>query len=307
MNYFIGILSVVFWSGAFVYSKKLMPYMTPYEIVFYRYFISGVFFYIILKVMKGKSLERRKIGSLILASFMGISLYPVLSCFSLNYISASMAGILNGSIPMITLLFERFIYKRRLSLKMIIALIMSIVGILISTSADGPNGSSALGVTLMLSSLVCWVIFAYINDSLFDQYTGLELICYESIIGSLLILPVFLRSSDDFVRQFTVLANWQVLINLSLLAIVISSCGYLCYMHGLKKLGVPFMSFVMNLFPIMSVISAFIILGERVTIKVAIGLAIIVASVVLVKNKGQVENNTKVAINDSLKAEFVKK
>lgn len=307
MNYFIGVLSVVFWSGAFVYSKKLMPYMTPYEIVFYRYFIAGVFFYIILKITKGKSLEGKKLGTLILASVLGIFLYPLLSCVSLKYISASMAGILNGSIPLITLVFEKFIYKRKLSLKMILALLLSIVGILISTSFASGSNSSFFGVGIMLISLICWVVFAYVNDSLFEQYTGLELICYESIIGSIIILPTIINSVSDFERQVSFVSNSDVIINLLLLAIVISSFGYLCYMYGLKKLGVPFMSFLMNLFPLMSVLSAYLILGEKITVRVAMGLVIIIFSVVLANDRGKSGNISKNEEKNKIELEFVKK
>ncbi len=282
MKYVIGLLSVVLWGLTFVFTKELLNYMTPFEIVFYRYLISGLFY---LSIMKRSKWTRDEITRMIVAAFLGIALYSVLANYSLKYLSAALAGVLNGAIPLLTILGERFFRKTKLTTKIYIAFGISFAGILMLTSQDGNSESTVFGAVLMLIALIAWVIFTFMNERLFNNHSDVEILCYESLIGSMMVSPFVFNSKLAIERQVLLLGQPSVLIYLLILGVVISGVGYMCYMYGLRHLGVSFMSFVMNLLPGISVLCAFLILHESISLLDIGGLILVATSVIIAKQR----------------------
>lgn len=282
MSYCIGILSALLWGASFVFTKHLLVYMTPYEVVFYRYLLSGLFLLVFIK--KGQKKKQHPWKYLMFVSFLGIAFYPVLSCFALKYLSATMAGILNGTIPLLTVLGERFFRKKALTVHVIMALILSSVGILILTK-KGDGQSAFIGILLTIISLIAWVAFTFMNEPLLKTYKETELLCYESLIGAVMVMPFVLYSKDSFLKQIDLMTNPVVVKQMIILSILVSACGYLCYMYGLKKLGVAFMAFVMNLLPCFAVLIAFVMLQEKISSFQLVGLLMISVSVLIINKK----------------------
>lgn len=284
-NFITGIACTVFWGTSFVFMKVLVQYLSPIEVAFYRYFITGLFFlgWMLISGKKPK-IHKEDLGGIALMSILGISLYSYLFGYSIKWVSASEAGILNGTIPMITLLVEVFFLKKKIVLRQIFALLLSIYGIILISTADKENiGGSLFGYAIMLIALVLWVGYSYIAKSYFNKYTEVEINCYQSLIGSFVFIP-FILYHISF-EHIQTLINPSVIINLLLLSIGSTSFGYLFYLKGLKTLGISTMSFMMNLLPVVAIISGFFILNEAITLVKLTGLTFILISVYLVSIK----------------------
>lgn len=284
-NFITGIACTVFWGTSFVFMKVLVQYLSPIEIAFYRYLITGLFFlgWMLISGKKPK-IHKEDLGGIALMSILGISLYSYLFGYSMKWVSASEAGILNGTIPMITLLVEVFFLKKKIVLRQIFALLLSIYGIILISTADKENiGGSLFGYAIMLIALVLWVGYSYIAKSYFNKYTEVEINCYQSLIGSFVFIP-FILYNISF-EHIQTLINPSVIINLLLLSIGSTSFGYLFYLKGLKTLGISTMSFMMNLLPVVAIISGFFILNEAITLVKLTGLTFILISVYLVSIK----------------------
>ncbi|MCH4890812.1 DMT family transporter [Acidaminobacter sp. JC074] len=284
MKHLVGLLSAVFWSLSFVFTKQLLIYMTPIEVVFYRYLLAGIFYRFMLR-NKTNNWTKEEKKTLIVSALLGITIYPIMACYSVSYISASFAGILNGTIPMLTILGERFFRGKSLTKRTIMALLISLIGIALLTGESETSKAPLLGAALMILSLVAWVIFTFINEKLFVRHTSLEILTYECLIGSIVMTPLVIFSKETLIRQINLFTNMSVVGNMIVLAFLVSGCGYLCYMYGLKHLGVAYMSFVMNLLPVFSVISAVILIHEPIYTKDVIALILISSSVVLMTKK----------------------
>lgn len=291
MSYIIGVLSAVLWGLTFVFTKNLLVFMNPYEIAFYRHGISGLFYVALLLSLKSKvnlkSINKSDLYKIIAAGFLGMALSPLLICSSMNYISASLAGILNGAIPLITIIGERVFKKTKITPRVSFAIVLSLVGIFLLSGKSDASASPLMGILLVLTGLITWVAFTFINETLFTKYSELELLTYESLIGATMVLPFIVYSTKSINRQVELFQNPTVVINMLILAIGISGIAYLCYMYGLRHLGVAFMSFVMNLLPAFSVISAYIFLSEKLSYMDIVGLVLITISVIVAKKKSK--------------------
>ncbi len=261
--------------------------MAPAELGFYRYGISGLFFYIVIHIQGKKiNIAKKDLLRMSWVSLIGISLYTWLALYALTYISASLCGVLNGMIPLLTIFGERFFRNKPLNGKVMIGLSLSLFGIvLMSQSGSNAGSSPLLGAFLVLLSLLMWVFFTFKNEVFFETYSEIEILCVQSIMGAFFMIPVVFRTSPDIIRQFTYFTNPDLVKYLMILSVLITGGGYLCYMYGVKHLGVRFMSFVMNLLPVVAMISAFFLLGETISLIDIVGVTLVIASVYIVKSK----------------------
>lgn len=292
MKHLIGISSAILWGFSFAFMKQLLEFLTPAEIVFYRHGLSGIFFGILILLSKRKfKIIKEDMVQFLMISFLGIVLYQVLICQALTFVSTSFTAVLNGTIPLITLLGERIFRKKKITTTASIALAISLTGIGIMTLFDSKGASAPIiGTLLILIALTSWVSFTFLSEKLFSRYTEIEVLCYQSLIGAFMMLPLILRNSSDLQRQLTYLSHKEIVLNMLVLSLGVSALGYLCYMYGLKHLGVSYMSFVMNLLPGFAMFGAYIILREVIRITDWIGVVLIVSSVIIVKKDIDTKN-----------------
>ncbi len=238
----------------------------------------------------------------LLISFLGIVFYQILTCYALTLISASLTGILNGTIPLLTILGERFFRKKVLHPKIYAALGLSLTGIIIMTFYDSNGGNApVLGAAVMLIALIGWVAFTFLSEKLFLRYSEVEILCYQSFIGALMMTPFLFRNLNALQRQLTYFTNKDIIINMLVLSLGISSLGYLCYMYGLKHIGVGYMGFAMNLLPVFAMFGAFIVLNEIISTTDWIGVGLIVSSVTLAKKDSEKIKLTRIKFRNIIK------
>lgn len=291
LGYFIGILSAVFWGVGPIFTKRLLTYFTPLEVAVYRYLIAGLFL-LGLVVITNKSLkvERADLPKIIVSSILGYSLYSIVAGYALFFISASFCGILNGMIPIVTMLIERVFRKKPLGLKGILSLVLSVGGVVfLSFSGTGSNSNPLLGIGLVLIGILGWVAFTYMSENLNEKYGCIEMLTLQSLIGSVLIIPFSYKSMLANRMQ---LINGGALLDLLILGIIVSGIGYICYMIGVEKTNLKFMSFVMNLLPVVALIAAALFLNESIRFFDLIGVSMIIGSLFYVAHGNASNKNT---------------
>lgn len=283
MMHLISILSVFLWGLSFIFSKDLVSIMSPIELSFYRYFLSGLLFLVISKDQV--RIDNTDIKQMVLASILGVSIYSVLYNLSLLYLSSSAAGMINGTIPLITIFCERLFKGRRLTSRTMMSLLLSLSGIALMSLGNMGHSVTWIGILLMIVALFFWVLYTLINEKLLIKYSGTMLLSYQSIIGSLLLLPFILFKENSIEIQIGYFTNYSILFSIIFLAMIISGGGYLCYMYGLKHKGAKYMAFVMNLLPAVTLFYGVLIAKENLTIQQVMGMILVSGSIVFISER----------------------
>lgn len=295
MNYIIGLLSALLWGLSFAYNKSLLSVMSPVELGFYRYLISGVFFLVII-YGKGRKIRMARTDFIKLSgiALVGITLYTWLALYALTFISASLCGVLNGTIPLLTMLGERVFRKKKQAYSVYFAIILSMAGIYImSIGGQQDTQTALLGPLLVMLSLIMWIFMTFKNETYYQKYREIDILCVQSLMGALFMFPFVFIMGGTLADQISYFTDSKVLVDLMIISIAITGMGYLCYMYGVKHLGVGFMSFVMNLLPVVGLISSSIMLGEVINFGSILGVVLIVLSVLLAKQSTPKDKNFK--------------
>jgi drug/metabolite transporter (DMT)-like permease len=177
-------------------------------------------------------------------------------------------------------LFASFILGEKLSIKKISGLVVGLVGVFIALLNDGSfnQGEFYLGALLLLLGAISFAIFTVLTKKIIFRLGNLVTNAFSFLLGCLAIIPM-LAANGQAVLTFDLCVLPQILY----LSIMVTGVGYLCYFKALSMLDTSLGSMTFFLKPILASIFAAFFLHETITFNLMIGIAIVVLSVVWVK------------------------
>ena len=302
LRYHILALAVVgVWGVTFVCTKVLIGAgMDPAGIFLCRFVLAyaGIWLYTVLtgkekKVWNGWGDE----GVFLLLGISGGSLYFLTENTALAYTQASNTAFLVCSAPLFTaiftLLYSRFgkgrfalgLEKVRLGWPLVGGTLLALAGMALVLFGRGEVSLSAKGDFLAVAAAVCWAVYSLFMGQMTREYGTLTATRKVFFYGLLTILPFMGGSGDSLSKE--VLGQPVVWTNLVFLGMVASLLCFLAWNLVIDKLGNITSTNYVYLNPVFTLISASVLLGERMTPSAALGSAAILAGVILAGRSGR--------------------
>ncbi|MBB6215265.1 drug/metabolite transporter (DMT)-like permease [Anaerosolibacter carboniphilus] len=298
---FLAYISIIFtaliWGLSFLSIKVTIAVFPPMTLAFIRFVMASIIIGAIFKIKeKDTRLAREDRFLMVMAGFLGITVYFYFENNGVKFISASNASMIIAAIPIFTLIFEAIVFKTRLTLQQGISVLISFLGVYLivgNTGGGSYEGESWLGYLMMFGAVFCWVAYSLITKPLFEKYSQLAIVYYQTIIGTVLFVPFVLFEKTDWH-----LVNGKVTLNVLFLGIFCSALAYYLYVYAMDIIGVSNSSLYLNLIPIVTVVASFLILKETVGYLQILGGILVVASVYLVNYKGSENRKETITIKD---------
>ncbi|KAB3539040.1 DMT family transporter [Alkaliphilus pronyensis] len=274
------ISAIIIFSLNFISMKYLVKYIPPFGLIFLRFALASIFFNIVILFRKEKHIikkdDKKKV---VLAGFVGIVIYYCFQTIALIYISASLAALICGLIPIFTLLTKVFIDKRRLALSELLIFLISIVGVFLVLDMGLKelfSSSEIIGFLYMLLAVLSWIVYTILTYSLQNSYDTLTLISKQFNASTIILLIISIIDLPKMLIAFKQVEILPILIgNLLFVGIICSALGYFFYIYGMEKLGVEISSLYMNLLPALTAIISYFVLDEILNTKQIIGIVIV--------------------------------
>ena len=278
-GYLLAATCVFFWGITFVCTKYLLRDFSPLEILFYR-FIAAYLGLWILRPRYEKIAARDNI-LFALAGFFGVILYQLFENIAINYTNASNVSVIVSICPLFTAIFSQiFLKEKHLSVWFIIGFIISITGVtLVCLNGNKTLEFKPKGDFLALFSAVCWglysVVISLINRKNYDQICATRRIFFFAV---LMMIPLMIFTNDiSIIQNSTRFAKPLNILSLLFLGIIASGFCFAAWNKACKIVGTVKVSCGLYLIPIVTIIFAFFVLGEKITLAGALGAAITIA------------------------------
>jgi len=303
------IACVLFWGFSFISIKITVAVFPPMTLGAFRFALAVVIlFFIKRKIAPKEKLIMKDIPLLAGAGITGVTLYFFFENNGVSLIPASEASIFVGAIPVITMISEaawvkisfdqnrnrnRKLMKEDLNIEEktavnekrqslffkailpVIGALLSLAGVALVAGVSFALSGTALGYIFMSGACVSWVIYCFLTRSLFINHSRIFIVFWQSLFGFIGFLPFMFFESSWRVPGLEV---WGHLLFLGLFC---SALGYWFYAMALEDLGVGQATIFINLIPVVSVLGAFFILGERLRPLQWFGAALVLAGVYL--------------------------
>ena len=285
--------ALILWSSSFVAIKFAYTTYPPLTLAVVRFIVATLILGALTLLPKNRvKLEKKDIFTVAVCGLTGIMLYAVLQNIAMQWTSASSATLIIASYPIITLLMESLIYKKKLSVVKIIAVLIAIVGVVILAyvKAETRIEGELLGILLLVLAGVVWAVYNFMTKKVVNRYPPITLLFYSTLFGTIFMLPLALLER----------AQWQQPTAVSFLCMMFlgvfcSVIAFLLYNHGLKTMAPSTITSMLNLVPIFGVFFSWLLLGEQVTLRKFVGGAIVIFGVMLSVRNTKTESDKETA------------
>lgn len=273
-------LTAVIWGLSFLSIKISVAVIPPMTLALLRFIMASVLLSLMIRILEpGSKLKKEDIPALSVAGIIGITVYFFFENNGVKMTTASVASMIIAAIPILSLLADYLFFKSPLSPYKIFCVLLSIIGVYLVVGANltGPHGrSNLMGNLMMMGAALSWVAYGIFTRPLGKKYSQLYIVTYQTIFGTLCLVPFSLLE----------MGNWQpvstvVMLNVAFLGVFCSALGYYLYVYALKSLGIGVVSLFINLIPVVTVISSYFILKETISPAQMAGGALIIVSVYL--------------------------
>jgi drug/metabolite transporter (DMT)-like permease len=279
ISYILALFVVFVWSVTFVSTKILLEYLSPTEILFYRYVIAYLLFFAAdPKIIWPLSL--RDEVRFALAGLLGITLYFLFENFALVFSTASNVSLLVSVAPMLTGLVAHFMTKNeKMTMNFVYGCVFGFAGVFLIVF----NGSillklNPIGDILAVLAALSFAFYSIIIKEFNGSAYSAAVITRKTFFYSLLSLAPLL-CTPLFNWDRTALMRADVLGHLLFLGIFASALCFFLWNKVIWELGAVRANNLIYLLPPMSMICAAVVLRERITIFAISGGLLILAGV----------------------------
>ncbi|MDP2845802.1 MAG: DMT family transporter [Candidatus Methanoperedens sp.] len=268
------IIASILWGFAGILAKMISG-MPAQSIIFYRVAFASIIFFIALLISGNLNLIKLGDKKIFLLLFAILQTGTMMAYFvSLLNASVSVAVLLLYTAPVYVTLFSPWLLKESSTKKGLIALVLSIAGIVLIVDPGKLEFSRySIGI---LAGIVAGITYAFqimTSKYLSSTYSGYTQAFWGFVIAMLILLPIGTAPMDVVFRNMDYLV---------LLAIFPTILAVSLYFNGLKKVRAQSASILGLIEPVSAVILAVLILGEQISTPQIFGGVLILAGGALV-------------------------
>lgn len=272
------ILSAILFSTMEVALKIVALGLDPFQMTFTRFFWGGIVLLpFAIKELKKRTINLRKDDFVyyLILGILNIVLSMTFFQLGVIYTKASTAAVVFCTNPMFTVLFAHFITEEKLTKKKILALFISIVGLIFIMNPLNMNvGNDEMkGIGFSFIAALIFGLYSAYGKKGIKKYGGIVQTSISFVIGSLVLLIILWITRKPIVSGI----NQDNLFLIVYVSILVTGVGYLCYFMAMEKSNALYASLVFFTKPAIAPVFAIIILGETITVNVIIGIALILA------------------------------
>ncbi len=279
-----ALLTVSAWGSSFLSTKIMMETggFTPVEMYIYRF----AFAYIILLFCTFRKFFANSWKDELQLAACGLcagSIYFVTENYALKFTSTGNVSLLASLSPLMTTLLISVIYKVRLKPGVLIGSVVAILGVasIILSSGEGfviqPKGD-----ILALSAALSWAIYTIAVKRLVPLYNSFFITRKLFFYGVVSALPLLLIQREPLhLAELVDFSHPTLCMNFLFLALFCSLGAYLVWNEAMKILGPVISSNYLYLQPLVTLVAAFFILHEKVTLLGYIGCALIIGGLLI--------------------------
>jgi drug/metabolite transporter (DMT)-like permease len=248
----------------------------------------AAFAYAVVLLLRPGRTRRAKTGDgwkAMALGLLGITFYQIFFIKGISVMNASTASIVMGTSPVFIAVLATAVGQERITPAAWAGIAISFGGFLLVVA--GENGGLVFtwaawrGAVLILLANACWAGYTVFSKPLLERNSSLRMAAVGTIAGTAVYLPFAAGELGRVEWTHIPWAAWGAVAYAGLVAIFL--CFVLWY-ESVKEVGSSKTGIYGNLTPVLAIIIAGLVLGERLAPIQAVGAAVTLAGVYLTRS-----------------------
>ena len=283
-NIFLAVLAALAWSTAGLFVTKLTECGFDSAMIASGRCIFGALSALLFVLITDRKALKITFAQLGISVLGGIIFFAMATAYfhSINSSSASVAVVLLYTEPAWVMLISVLFWGEKFTRKKIIALPLLIIGCGLVSGIVGENQISIPGILYGLLSAIFYTLYSVcskLSDKL--RLNPITFTVYSFLAAA--ISSMIVSSPIEMVHRIEV-SPWYVVLLFAGLGILTGSVASFTYTLAMRKLPASLVASVATIEPLMSAVFSVIFLHERLTVSLAIGVVLILGSILMISN-----------------------
>lgn len=283
-DFFIFMFVPVVWGVNFIVIKNALPgFASPQVFNALRWVLATAVLLGLVAVRRDPFwIAPRDWGSLALVAGVGNVLQQLTFINGIKLTTAGHSALIMGLSPVMVALTGAVFGLEPVDRRTWGGIILSVVGLalLVRPGAAGAPAGAFAGDLLTLASAACWALYTLASRPLAVRYPPASVTAITVTLATVVLLLVALP--DLHAQRWPVVPRraWGGLVYSGGLTIAF---GYVIWSMAIRRIGTARTAILANLNPVVAVVAAWLLLGERLDPWQALGAALVIAGVSLAR------------------------
>ncbi|SMO77485.1 Permease of the drug/metabolite transporter (DMT) superfamily [Saccharicrinis carchari] len=293
---YIGLLLMTSIVGfSFIFLKIGLRHTGAMHLMAYRFTAATISLFIlwVFGIIKIPPLSSKKAKPLLILSLFYPLLFFTLQTFGMEHSTASEAGIIFATVPVLTLLAARIFLKEKTTILQKTGITLSIAGILFIIYHTGNlSGDTTLtGILLLLMSVLTVITYYILGKKISVNFSAIEITVWMTILAFLVFNGWSMAShiqNHTLQQYYTPLLENEFLWAVLYLGVLSSMLTSFLTNYALRHIPASQIAVFNNLSPVIAIVGGVLLLNENLfTYHIIGGLLVLtgVAMTVFFKNK----------------------
>lgn len=274
------LLTMLLWGVSFVASKAVLTEISPLTYMGIRFLIAAVLMAVIMALRGRPHFDRRTHGLIALTALAEPVAYFLFESYGIRLVSATTASLVIATIPLAVMGLAALMLGEPLRWQGAIAVVVSLMGIalLVVGSGDTAAGSTTgLGILLVTGAVFSAALYITLARGLTQRYDRVNITIVQTWWGSGVFLALW-RLQPTAGRSLAGLSptGWW---SIAFLAVGATVMAFLLYNWALRYEEAGRASLYINAIPVVTAVTGWLVLDERLSGTQWIGAILVLVSV----------------------------
>ncbi len=255
---------------------------TPVEMYVYRFAAA----YLLLFLFTFKKIMAKNWRDEITLALCGIcagSLYFITENYALRLTTTGNVSLLASISPIFTTFLVALMYKQRIKAGVIIGSVVAFIGVGCIIFSHGASMElHPEGDILAITAALTWAIYSVAIKRIIPIYNSLFITRKLFFYGVITALPLlFLQNEPLHLSLLVDFSKPQYLLNFLFLVVMCSLAAYLIWNEAMKYLGPVTANNYLYMQPLVTMIAAYFVLGEKIYLLGYLGCVLIIGGLII--------------------------
>ncbi len=273
------------WGCSFIFIELGLEFLTPFGVAFVRCALGAITLLIFVKMRKIQLPKEKSTWRKLWIVALLLNVVPgILFAFAQQYVTSVLAGIINATTPLMTLIFMLILFREeKLKGEQIIGLLIGAFGVMVVLGIwKGVGENQLLGVIALLVAVACYgYSFPYTTRKILPLGLKSEAAATVQLcMAAITLLPFYLF--DGIAED-----NYQLNSLLAMLALGVLGSGfaYIWNFSIIAAVGSSIASTVTYVTPVVAVFVGWLFLAESVTWHEPVGAMFVILGAAITQGR----------------------
>jgi drug/metabolite transporter (DMT)-like permease len=283
--YLLLALTAFSWSLNWVIGRAIVGHVSPLMLAYLRWVVALAVMipFAWPEIRTHRDVIRRHWRSIAWLGFWGMGLQNAFSYVGLQYTTATNGVILNSSVPVMIVLLAWLVYRETITRLQALGVAISLGGILAILTRGHLSALAQLSLNkgdfIVLTGMAFWAAYTVFLRAKPPGLPPLALLACCGCVGFAFLTP--LAAAEVLFFGGHVELAWRSVAAILYVGTFPSLVAYVFWNRGVAEVGPQVAGIFMHLMPAFGVVLAWLFLGERLYLFHWVGIALILAGIVL--------------------------